>query len=334
MKLFDCTLRDGANVIGNGFDANQTTMMLEGLIAANIKTIEMGNCLGVGAYDANNSIAPLTDREYLALVKPYLLEAEIGMFIGVKNVNEETVALAADSGLHFLRLGANAGDGADSVEKIKLIKAAGLKCRYAAMKGYIISAQELAEEAKLLYAAGLDGLTIMDSAGTMTPTMVESYVGALVDAVPIPIGFHGHNNLGLSVANGLAAAKAGAKEIDCGLLGMARSAGNCATELIVAALQMQGDLMDVEMLKLLHFLDDELIPEMARYDYHPPVAPIDLVYGFAGCHSSFASLFATVAEEQQVDLYQLIIEVSKEDRKAPSRELIEAIAKTLVKESY
>ena len=45
MYLFDCTLRDGANVIGKGFDARLTRMMIEGLIRSNIKVIEMGNCL-------------------------------------------------------------------------------------------------------------------------------------------------------------------------------------------------------------------------------------------------------------------------------------------------
>lgn len=72
MLVMDCTLRDGANVVGKGFDARLTKMMIEGMIAAGITTIEMGNCLGLGAYEANNSIAPCTDEEYLKLVQPYL----------------------------------------------------------------------------------------------------------------------------------------------------------------------------------------------------------------------------------------------------------------------
>lgn len=329
MKLFDCTLRDGANVIGKGFDAKLTTMMLEGLIASNITTIEYGNCLGLGAYTANNSISPLNDEEYLALAQPYLHQAEIGMFIGVKNTSEQTIMMGAEGGLHFLRIGANAGDGKAAIEGIKRVKKAGMKCRYSVMKGYILSSKDLAEEAKMLEDAGLDCLTIMDSAGTMIPSEVSNYVEEMVKAVTIPIGFHGHNNLGLSVANALAAEEAGAQELDCGLLGMARSAGNCATELIVAALQKQDKLKDINLLKLLHFLDDQLIPAMEPYNYKPPVQPLDLVYGFAGCHSSFEPIFKNVAQENQVDLYQLVIKASQIDRKAPSKELIERIANTL-----
>ena len=72
LKLMDCTLRDGGNVVGRGFDAELTKMMIEGLIESGITTIEMGNCTGIGSYAANKSIAPCTDVEYLELVQPYL----------------------------------------------------------------------------------------------------------------------------------------------------------------------------------------------------------------------------------------------------------------------
>ena len=231
MLVMDCTLRDGANVVGKGFDARLTKMMIEGLIDCGITTIEMGNCLGLGAYEANQSIAPCNDVEYLELIQPYLDKAEIGMFMGYKNATQENIDLAAKYGLKFLRIGANAGDGADACEGIKRVKAAGMKCRYSLMKGYILSAEDLAKEAKMLADCGLDEITIMDSAGTMMPHQVSEYVKAMVAAVDIPVAFHGHNNLGLSVANAIAAAEAGGTVFDCGLLGMARSAGNCATEL-------------------------------------------------------------------------------------------------------
>lgn len=329
MILMDCTLRDGANVIGKGFDARLTKMMIEGLIKSNIKVIEMGNCLGLGAYEANKSIAPLNDVEYLELVQPYLSQAEIGMFMGVKNANEKNIALAAKYGLKFLRIGANAGDGASAIEGIKLVKKYGMKCRYSMMKGYILSADDLAKEAKMLADAGLDEITIMDSAGTMVPNEVRQYCNALTSNVSIPVAFHGHNNLGLSVANALAALEGGASVLDCGLMGMARSAGNCATEIITAVLKKNNQLDYVDFYSLLHFIQNLLEPAMKDYGYKPQVEPIDIVYGMAGCHSSFARLFSDCASEKNVDLFKLIVEVSKIDRKAPTKELIEKVAATL-----
>ena len=162
MLVMDCTLRDGANVVGKGFDARLTKMMIEGMIAAGITTIEMGNCLGLGAYEANNSSAPCTDEEYLELIQPYLPRAEIGMFMGYKNAtqanvdlaSEKNIDLAARHGLKFLRVGANAGDGAGACEGIKRVKAAGIKCRYSLMKAYVLSPTQLAEEAKMLADCG------------------------------------------------------------------------------------------------------------------------------------------------------------------------------------
>jgi 4-hydroxy-2-oxovalerate aldolase len=330
MKLLDCTLRDGANVIGKGFDAELTTSMIKGLIASNIKLIEMGNCLGLGAYEANNSKSPLNDAEYLALVQPFLSQAEIGMFMGYKNSSEKNIAIAKASGLHFLRIGANAGDGLDAEAGVRRVKAAGLTCRYSMMKAYILTPKELAKEAQMLEKAGLDEITIMDSAGTMYPHQVTEYVSEMVKAVKIPVGFHGHNNLSLSMANALAAEAAGASVLDCGLLGMARSAGNLSTEVAVAVFQREGKLQDLDMYSLLHYLDRELIPGMAAYDYHPAIKPVDLVYGLAGCHSSFAAIFDSVAKEMKVDLYKLIVEVSKIEQKSPSETLIREIAGTLI----
>lgn len=329
MKLMDCTLRDGGNVVGRGFDAELTKMMIEGLIASNIRVIEMGNCTGIGSYEANHSIAPCTDKEYLELVRPYLDKAEIGMFMGWKNGTWENIALAKEYGLAFLRVGANAGDGRMAMDAVKRVKEAGLICRYSLMKAYVLTPEELAEEAAMLEAWGLDEITIMDSAGTMMPSEVTAYVKTMSDKVSIPIAFHGHNNLGLSVANALAAQEAGATVFDCGLLGMARSAGNCATELAAAAFQRRGMLEDVDLMTLLKFEDEQLIPAMEKHNYHVAVKPLDLVLGLGGAHSSFTGMFQKVAAEKQVSLYKLILEISKFDRKNPSRELAEEVADSI-----
>jgi 4-hydroxy-2-oxovalerate aldolase len=325
MKILDCTLRDGANVVGMGFNAELTKMMIEGIINTGITTIEMGNAHGLGAVEPSER-APLTDIEYLNIIKPYLNKAVIGMFMLKKYATQENISLAAQYGLKFLRIGANAGDGADACEGIRKVKAAGLECKYSLMKAYVLSPEELAKEAKMLADCGLDEITIMDSAGTMIPDQVEAYVKAMIEVVDIPVGFHGHNNLGLSVANAISAQRSGATVFDTGLLGMARSAGNCATELLIAAFQRNGYLQNIDLNILLEFLDNELIPAMDEYGYKAAVCPLDLVLGISGCHSSYTKTFKDIADQMNVPLYKLIIEVSKIDKKSPSIELIKAVA--------
>ena len=158
----------------------------------------------------------LSDTEYYSVLSPWVDKGRLGMFVLAGMAREDEIKAAADAGMYFLRVGANAGDGAGSLEAIRMVKKAGLYCRYALMKGYILSPAGLAGEARMLADAGADCVTIMDSAGTMFPAEAAEYVRALKSAVSIPVGFHGHSNLGLSQANALAAAEAGADEIDCG----------------------------------------------------------------------------------------------------------------------
>lgn len=227
VRLMDCTLRDGANVVGKGFDAEITKIVLDILTESNIPIIEFGNAGGIGAYEVAGFTNALTDMEYLDLVQPYLGKSEIGMFLNAKRFREPNVELAASKGMKFLRCGADAGDARKISEvPVKTIKKCGMKAYYSAMKAYLLTPEELAEEAKFLESIGLDEFTIMDSAGTMMPDDVKRATECCKNAVKIPVAFHCHNNLGLSAANAIAAYESGADILDCGLMGMARSAGN------------------------------------------------------------------------------------------------------------
>jgi 4-hydroxy 2-oxovalerate aldolase len=117
---------------------------------------------------------------------------------------------------------------------------------------------ELAEEARILEAAGIDEITLMDSAGCMFPDQVSASVEAVKRAVKIPIGFHCHADMGMCSANAVAAYRSGADILDCGLLGMARSAGNMPTELATALMQREGECRELDFYGLLHYLDQEL----------------------------------------------------------------------------
>lgn len=214
-------------------------------------------------------------------------------------------------------------------EPIKAMKARGMDAYYSAMKAYLLTPEELAEEAKRLVDVGLDMFTIMDSAGTMMPDEVSRYTEALVKAVNIPIAFHGHNNLALSAANVMAAYQSGASILDCGLMGMARSAGNMPTEACVAMMQRRGEMMDVDLYAMLDCVEELSAAMKIRYDYHNPIPPFDLILGFSGAHSSFGKTFKAVAAEMDVSLLELIVEVSKINRKNPDETLMHSVAQQM-----
>lgn len=330
VMLMDCTLRDGANVVGKGFSAEITDMVLDGLTACHVPIIEFGNAGGIGAYEVAGFTAAETDRTYLEIAGKYQNRgSQLGMFLNAKRYQEKNVDLAREKGLSFLRVGADAGDADIAVEAVKTIKKAGLKAFYSSMKAYLLTPDELAEEGKKLEAAGLDEITIMDSAGTMLPDQTAEYTRKLKQAVSIPVAFHCHNNLGLSAANAIAAYQNGIDILDCGLMGMARSAGNLATEMCVAAMQRYGQMQEIDLYGMLDFIDGRLEPAMGAWNYHNPVPPLDLVLGLSGCHSSFLKKFKAAADHYQVSLYRLIVKVSEVDQKSPTDDLINGTAARL-----
>ena len=255
--------------------------------------------------------------------------SDLGMFLNAKRFRENYVAMAKDAGLTFLRVGADAGDGDIAAPAVETVKKKGLQAYYSLMKAYLLSPDELAAEGKRLEAAGLDEITIMDSAGTMLPAQVAEYTRKLKAAVKIPVAFHCHNNLGLSAANALAAYQNGADILDCGLMGMARSAGNLPTEVCVGIMQRVGEMQDIDLYAMLDFIEKRLMPAMEKHNYRNSIPPLDLVLGISGCHSSFVKKFKDVAAEKGINLFRLIVEVSKINQKAPSDELIAVVAEKM-----
>lgn len=156
----------------------------------------------------------------------------------------------------------------------------------------------------------IDEITLMDPAGCMFPEEVSAAVEAMKKAVKVPIGFHCHADMGMCAANAMAAWRSGADILDCGLLGMARSAGNMPTELATALMQKQGQCSELDLYGLLHYLDRELIPAMEQNGYTTMLKPKDLILGYSGCHSAFVKTFTAVAKDTGVDLYRLIAETS------------------------
>lgn len=325
VELLDCTLRDGSNIVGAGFSKEITLRIIESLIESGIKVIEMGHSSGLGGNNSGKKLAPLTDEEYIETAAPFFSKAEIGMFCQPKWATKEGVLFAAKKKLGFLRVGINAGDSVTAADLIKEIRDSGMKARTSLMKAYVLSPEELAEEAHSLEIAGANAVTIMDSAGYMLPEDAARYVKVLKSAVSISVGFHGHNNLGLSVANGLAAWRAGADSIDCGVMGMARSVGNIPTEALLAVLHRFGEGMEYDLHTLLAQID-KIIAPLVEEKYHNPIPPVQLILGMAGCHSHYLPMFMDAAKKHGADLYRLILDVSAKDQKSPSQELIETFA--------
>ena len=100
--------------------------------------------------------------------------------------------------------------------------------------------RKLVEQAKLFESYGAQIVYVTDSAGYMLPNEVRERVQALKNALSCEIGFHGHNNLSMAMANTVAAVEAGATYIDGSLRALGAGSGNTQTEVMVAVLERLG----------------------------------------------------------------------------------------------
>lgn len=99
------------------------------------------------------------------------------------------------------------------------------------MQAADLSAEELGRELPVMIGdTPLAAFYVADSFGRMTPADVSLLVGTLARSLPLPVGFHAHDNCGLAVANATAALSAGARYLDATMGGLGRGAGNAQTE--------------------------------------------------------------------------------------------------------
>jgi 2-isopropylmalate synthase len=108
----------------------------------------------------------------------------------------------------------------------------------------------LAEVVEKVIAAGATHVNIPDTVGYAIPEEFGKLIGNLIKKVPnsgrAVFSVHCHNDLGLAVANSLAAIRNGARQVECTINGLGERAGNASLEEIVMAIYTRHDLMGVK----------------------------------------------------------------------------------------
>ena len=99
------------------------------------------------------------------------------------------------------------------------------------MMAHMVEPDKLAEQALLMESYGADCVFVVDSAGALLIEQARDRARALRTALKddVEIGFHAHNNLGLAIANSLAAIEEGATWVDGSTCGLGAGSGNTQT---------------------------------------------------------------------------------------------------------
>jgi 4-hydroxy-2-oxovalerate aldolase len=323
--ILEVTLRDGSYLIDFQFTAEDTATIAAALESIGFRWIEIGHGLGLNASQSGKGMAAATDEEYMEAAAQALKHAKWGMFFIPGIGREEDIRLAARYGMSFLRVGTNVTETAQAEPYIALAKELGLIVSYNAMKSYAVSPSEFGAVVAQVHKWGADIACLVDSAGSMDPDSVAAYLRAAKAESPSPLGYHGHDNLSLAMANTLRAIEEGAVLVDSSLQGMGRSAGNTVTEVLVAILQRRGALSHIDLKAAMDVGQGLIQPLLGKRG----VDPMAVTGGLAKFHSSFTGKVQGYARKHDIDVRDLIVRLCQEDQVSAPDELLERLSHEL-----
>lgn len=329
--VHDMTLRDGMHPKRHQITLAQMRDVAMGLDEAGVPLIEVTHGDGLGGASVNYGFPAHSDEEYLRAVVPLMKRAKVSALLlpGIGTV--EHLRMARDLGVHTLRVATHCTEADVAEQHLGAARALGLDTVGFLMMAHMASPEQLVEQAKIMEGAGANCVYVTDSAGHLLPADVTARVG-LVRARLRPeteVGFHGHHNLAMGVANSLAAIEAGAIRIDAAAAGLGAGAGNTPLEVLVAVCALQGIETGVDVFKIMDVAEDRVVPIM---DQPIRLDRDALTLGYAGVYSSFL-LFAKRAERKYgIPARELLVELGRRKMVGGQEDLIEDTALTLARQ--
>jgi 4-hydroxy-2-oxovalerate/4-hydroxy-2-oxohexanoate aldolase len=324
----DMCLRDGMHAKRDQISTDQMVAIATALDAAGVPLIQVTHGMGLGGNSLLHGFAPHSNEEYLRAVVPQLKQARVSVLLvpGMGTMRDLRSANACGaSSVHVATLCTEADT---SPQHIAMARSLGMDTTGFLMMAHLADPPALAKQAKIMEAAGAQTVYLTDSAGHMLPVEVANATRALREALHphTEVGFHGHNNLGMGVANSIAAIEEGASRIDGSVAGLGAGAGNTALEVLAAVCDRMGIPTGVDLFKLMDLAEDLIVPLM---DQAIRVDRESLLLGFSGLYSTFLLPARRAAEQFGISARDILLEAGRRKLVAGQEDMIEDAALTL-----
>ncbi len=328
--LHDNCLRDGMHAKRHQISIEEMIAIARGLDDAGIPLLEVTHGDGLGGASINYGFPAHTDEEYLNAVIPEMKNAQVSALLlpGIGTVDH--LKNACDCGVSTLRIATHCTEADVAEQHISLARKLELDTVGFLMMAHMTEPQALCEQAKLMESYGANCVYVTDSAGYMLPDDVSERVGALRDALDskTQIGFHGHHNLGMGIANSLAAVEAGAIRIDGSVAGLGAGAGNTPLEVFCAVCDRLGIETGVDLFKLMNVAEEQVVPIM---DEPIRIDRDALTLGYAGVYSSFLLHAKRAGRKYGVPSHDILIELGRRGTVGGQEDMIEDLALEMVR---
>ena len=332
VRLTDSTLRDGSHAVRHQFTTADVRRVVAGLDTAGVSVIEVTHGDGLAGSSFNYGFGRHTDVELVAAAVQTATRAKIAVLVlpGLGTVHDLKEVHSA--GARIARVATHCTEADVSVEHFTAARELGMETVGFLMLSHRIGPDQLAKQARIMADAGCQCVYVVDSAGALLPDMVRDRVQALVAELgdDAQVGFHGHQNLSLGVANSIVAYENGARQIDGTLCALGAGAGNSPTEILATVFEVMGIPTGVDAAGVLDVAEEIVKPMITRL----PVADrASIVQGRYGVYNSFLLHAERAAARYGVSTHEILQKVGEAGYVGGQEDMIIDVAINLARQT-
>jgi 4-hydroxy 2-oxovalerate aldolase len=331
LRITDSTLRDGSHAMAHQFTEEQVRATVAALDEAGVQVVEVSHGDGLGGSSFNYGFSREDEIQLVAAARDEARSARIAVLLipGVGTI--EDLKAAHSAGAEVARIATHCTEADVSIQHFTEATNLGMETVGFLMLAHSTGPDALARQARIMVDAGAQCVYVVDSAGAMLLGDAQERVTALVNEIgtEAQVGFHGHQNLSLGVANSVLAFQAGARQLDGALCALGAGAGNSPTEILAAVFDRLGVPTGVDVDKALAAAEEVVRPSIPRL---PWADRSSIVQGFAGVYSSFLLHAERAAERYEVPAHEILSRVGAAGYVGGQEDMIIDIALQIVEE--
>ena len=332
VTICDSTLRDGSHAKRHQITVEEVRAVVGALDRAGVPFIEVSHGDGLGGSSLNYGRSLVDEMALIEAAVAAATRSRIAVLLLPGIGTRTDLRRASDLGAALVRVATHCSEADIAPQHLGLARDLGMTAIGFLMMAHMAEPDALAAQALILADAGAEAVYVTDSAGALVPDEAAARVAALRAALPagVAVGFHGHMNLSLGLANSLAAISAGATWIDGATCGMGAGAGNTPTEILAAVLDKVGVDTGIDVVAAMDAAEEVVRPILART---PVVDRAALILGYAGVYSSFLLHAERAARRFGVPEADILLEVGRRKAVGGQEDLIIEVAATLAAET-
>jgi 4-hydroxy 2-oxovalerate aldolase len=330
VRVTDTCLRDGSHAKRHRFTEAHVSSIVRALDDAGMPVIEVAHGDGVGGSSFNYGFSLTDERKLIAAAVAEARNARIAALMLPGVATKDDILALRDLGVAIIRIATHCTEADISEQHFQLAREVGLETVGFLMMAHTVAPETLAAQARVMADAGCQCVYVVDSAGAMILEEAGDRVAAVVGELgdDAQTGFHGHENLSLSLANTLCAIRAGAKQVDGSTRRFGAGSGNTACEALAAVCDRLGIRTGLDVLKMIDAAEEVVRVAM---DDECTLDRLSLIMGYAGVYSSFLKHAYRAAERYGVSGADILLECGRQSLVGGQEDQIIQIAAELAR---